>query len=138
MADREGKPGEGDGLLPGDRQFAERTKMKRNLAQAIIDVWKLDGICAAVEGLKDYMANKPGSFFPIMRRVRVMLASKATLASNALWANNENAALAYLIKYGLKGNRRIKKPPKINETRIVSPRLSGKANSPKHDWRYVK
>lgn len=115
----------------------EESGMKRELAQAVIDGWHKDIKIGQVPGIQEYVDEKQ-QFIPYALRVQVVVGAKNTLASDALWDGKDKTALAYLIKYGLRGNKGVKRAPKGNSAYIASDRLFGKARNPKADWKYVK
>jgi hypothetical protein len=110
--------------------------MKKETALAIVDAWKRNCKVMEVPELRNYM-DETKKFVPFKMNIRVMISEYNRLASSALWDGHFNRAAGLLMKHGLKDSSQVRKP-ELNETYIVSNRLSGDIRNPKSDWKYVK
>jgi hypothetical protein len=110
--------------------------VKKEIALVIVEAWKKNSKVMEVQELKDYFAEK-NQFVPYKASIKVMVSERNRLASSALWDGHFNRAVVLLMKHGLKDSSQVRKP-ELNETYIVSNRLSGDIRNPKSDWKYVK
>jgi len=79
--------------------------LTKSECESIVRAWKAD---AKYGDLKDIHPDAEWGYFPYIARVRVFLATRNVLATNALWDGNPNLAYVLLRKHGLKDNRQVR------------------------------
>lgn len=112
-------------------------KMKRELAEHIVQGWKMMDQVKNVPGLCDYLKEQD-IYFAFSAGVRVLLGDRAKMASNALWDDKPKTAINCLMKYGFDTKTTEKKKPAAAEHYIRPNKTSGRVSNPRSDWKYVK